>query len=195
MEVMTPVSVELIEIDAADSHPDLLRQACELLCEVWPKPGRTPESRLSTFADEFAAFQPDALRRPRSWVAVERGRVIGHSAILPREIDLAGTCAAVAGLARVCTAPDCRGRGLGELLVRAAWQPVDSGEFDCSLFQTSPPVRSFYERLGAVVVENRIINSLGEDSQACPFWDEVIMRYPSQGEWPGGTIDLLGPGY
>jgi len=56
-------------------------------------------------------------------------------------------------------------------------------------------VRPFYEKLGAVVVDNRIVNSLADNPAANPFWDEVVMRYPAGGDWPSGAIDLRGPGY
>jgi hypothetical protein len=72
---------------------------------------------------------------------------------------------------------------------------VDAGHFDAALFQTKQNVRPFYEKLGCVLVQNRIVNSHGDDPAANPFWDEVVMRYPSTATWPAGTIDLRGPGY
>jgi len=76
--------------------------------------------------------------------------------------------------------------------MRETFKLVDSGEFSCSLFQTCVP--SFYERLGARVITNRIVNSLGADPEARPFWDPTIMVYPKTYDWPEGTIDLLGRG-
>jgi len=75
-----------------------------------------------------------------------------------------------------------RGRGLGAILMRETFKLVDSGEFSCSLFQTCVP--SFYERLGARVITNRIVNSLGADPEARPFWDPTIMVYPKTYDWP-----------
>ena len=40
-----------------------------------------------------------------------------------------------------------------------------------------------------------IVNSLGDDLHESPFWDRVIMRYPTDRDWPPGEIDLRGPGY
>jgi predicted N-acetyltransferase YhbS len=132
---------------------------------------------------------------PGSYLIRDQGHVIAHAAIIPREIGTtSGTCV-IAGLARVCTAPAARGRGLGEQVVRAVFEVVDRGAFAFSLFQTTPPVQAFYERLGACLVHNTIINSLDPDRHVSPFWDPVVMRYPSHGDWPAGEIDLRGPGY
>ena len=72
---------------------------------------------------------------------------------------------------------------------------IERGIFPFSLFQTSHKVRPFYEKLGATLVTNRIVDSLGDDPMASPFWDEVALRYPKDRPWPEGEIDLRGPGY
>ena len=84
---------------------------------------------------------------------------------------------------------------MGEKVVLAVFDLVDRRIFPYSLFQTSPEVRPFYEKLGAAVIENPIINSFSEDLHASPFWDRVVMRYPKTGDWPDGEIDIRGPGY
>jgi hypothetical protein len=85
---------------------------------------------------------------------------------------------------------------LGQAVVRATFDLVDHGPYPHSLYQTSVLVRPFYEKLGAGVVTNRIVNSLdAEDPTKSPFWDVVVMRYPAAKHWPTGDIDLRGPGY
>ncbi|MBX3425176.1 MAG: GNAT family N-acetyltransferase [Pirellulales bacterium] len=185
MEEISPEAVE---------HGQLLA-AAELLCRVWPKPGRTPESRVEAALSELRAYDGPHNQRPRSFLLREQGKAIAHASIVSREIILGSERVVVAGLARVCTAPEQRGRGLGELVVRAAFETIDRDDFPWALFQTNTSVRPFYERLGSALVENRIVNSRGDDSEANPFWDEVVMRYPNRPDWPAGTIDLLGPGY
>jgi len=101
----------------------------------------------------------------------------------------------VMALAGVCSAPDRRGQGLGKAVVQASLGLVDGGVYQVSLFQTSRKVFPFYEKLGARLVTNRIVNSLAPDPAANPFWDEVAMSYPASVPWPEGPIDLLGPGY
>ena len=90
-------------------------------------------------------------------------------------------------LASVCSDPEMRGRGLGETVVRAAFDTVDHGPFAHSLFQTSFKVQPFYEKLGCCLVTNRIVNSLAEDPAKNPFWDEIVMRYPAPSPGPKAT--------
>jgi len=165
----------------------------ELLCAVWPKPGRTVETRVAAMTAEMDVA--DQRLAPRGFVVCEGGSAIAFAQMLPRTVGTTLGDITIAGLARVCSHPDHRGRGLGEVVVRAAFELVDRGEFEWSLYQTSTKVRPFYERLGAVVAKNRIVNSCGEDPEANPFWDTVVMRYPSNEGWPSGDIDLRGPGY
>ena len=101
----------------------------------------------------------------------------------------------IVALAQVCTDPAERGRKLGQAVVRAVFDLVDHGPFPHSLFQTSHQVRPFYDKLGAGLVTNPIFNSLGDDPDKNPFWDEVAMRYPAAKHWPEGEIDLRGPGW
>jgi predicted GNAT family N-acyltransferase len=144
---------------------------------------------------DWAAFDGPEKQRPRSLFIRENDRVIAHSGIDVRNIGTSQGNLTVLALARVCTDPAQRGRNLGAAIVRATFQLVDDGIFPWSLFQTSQPVRPFYEKLGACAITNPIINSRGDTPKKNPFWDEVIMRYPSRPGWPDGEIDLRGPGY
>lgn len=167
----------------------------ELLARVWPNPQKPVAVRKQQMLDLAGDYVgPDDLA-PRSFVIREQGAAIAHSAILPRVIGTAAGEMMIAGLTRVCTSPEQRGRGLGEIVVRAVFELVDEGAFSYALFQTNHQVRRFYENLGSRVVENRIVNSLGDPKQGSPFWDKVVLRYPGKGLWPEGEIDLRGPGY
>jgi hypothetical protein len=181
--------------DARSFTPDQARIIGELLAAVWPKPNVTAADRAENLLALGRGYQGPDAQAPRSYVFMEDGKLLAHSAIIPRTIGTSAGLITVGGLARVCTDQRARGRGLGELITRAALGAVDSGDFPFALFQTSRRVRPFYEKLGAVVVDNAIVNSLAEDPKVKPFWDEVVMRYPAAGDWPIGTIDLRGPGY
>jgi predicted N-acetyltransferase YhbS len=167
----------------------------ELLVQVWPKPNVTAEDRAQqqlAFGRDYEG--PDA-QAPRSYVVLQDGRVVGHSLIFARTVRTMAGELTIAALARVCSDPNLRGQGLGEAVVRAAFGAVDLGDFPFSYYQTSHKVRPFYEKLGAILAENPVINSLASGPKTNPFWDEVTMRYPAHGNWPAGTIDLRGPGY
>jgi predicted GNAT family N-acyltransferase len=176
------------------SEPDA-RAVAELLCTIWPKPGRTVEVRMAELMDYWKDYEGPEDEHPRLFVIREEDRVIACASVAPRTVGTSRGDMTVQALARVCTDPAARGRGLGQRVVRAAFELVDRGPFPFSLFQTSEKVRPYYEKLGAVVATNRIVNSRGDDPTKNPFWDIVVMRYPAGPGWPEGEIDLRGPGW
>jgi predicted N-acetyltransferase YhbS len=167
----------------------------ELLVSVWPKSPKTVAVRQQQMLDMGRDYDGADQQAPRSFILREQGQLIAHAAVIPRTIGTTQGELTIAGLARDGTDPDQRGHGLGALIVRPVFELVDQGAFPFSLLQTSTEVRPFYEKLACAVVDNRIINSLADDENHCPFWDRVIMRYPDGPEWPEGEIDLRGPGY
>jgi GNAT superfamily N-acetyltransferase len=179
--------------DARSFTPDQARIIGELLAAVWPR--LTAAERAENLLALGRGYQGPDAQAPRSFVFFEDGKLLAHAAIIPRTIGTTDGFMTIGGLARVCTDQQARGRGLGELIARAAFSAVDSGDFLFALFQTNRQVRPFYEKLGAVVVDNPIVNSLADNPTANPFWDEVVMRYPADADWPTGTIDLRGPVY
>ena len=187
-----------MEIETVDRRtirePDA-RAIAELLVAIWPKLGRTVESFTADILAQWKDYRGPEAEHPRSFLIRERGRVIAHSSGYPRTIGTLQGDMNVLALARVCTDPTVRGKKLGEAVVRAAFELVDDGTFPFSLFQTSHEVRPFYERFGAVAIDNRFVNSLGADPAANPFWAEVPMRYRGGPGWPSGEIDLRGAGW
>jgi len=168
----------------------------ELLVKVWPKPGVTVEDRADKLQLDRGAEASNCGWQSRSVIVRDGSKVVAHALVFPRTIRTAQGELTIAALASVCSDPQHRGRSLGAAVARAAFSVVGEGLAPFSFFQTSPPVRDFYERLGAASVANSVVNSLAKDPQANPFWDDVIMRYPaSRADWPEGEIDLLGPGY
>ena len=188
-------TMQIATLDAREMTDDEALAIGKLLAATWQNPEKPASVRAKKLLEIGANYHGPDKQGPRSFVVREHGQVIAHAAILPRTIGTDAGSMTIAGLASVCTDPAQRGRGLGEVIAKAAFEPVDTGLFPFSLFQTSEKVRPFYERLGAVVVENKIVNSLAEDPTAFPFWDSVIMRYPGNKDWPKGEIDLRGPGY
>lgn len=166
-----------------------------LLDRIWPHDDRGPEDRAQKLLRIGAEYDGPAAQQPRSLVVIDQGEAIAHAMVFERVIQLGDKPRSVMALAAVCSNPDRRGEGLGAAVVQAAFDLVDAGVFGMSLFQTSFPVESFYNRFGATRVENRITNSLGDDPTANPFWDDIVMRYPASSDWSDAEVDLRGPGY
>lgn len=166
-----------------------------LMVKTWPRPEKDAAFRARQMQSLAAMPCPSPATSSRSLVICEGDRVVAHASMQPREIETSRGKLWVLGLAGVCTDPTVRGHGLGKRIARAALGMIDDGLVEFSLFQTSHEVRPFYERLGCCLVENPITDSTAQDPSACPFWDDVVMRYPAAGDWPEGEIDLLGKGY
>ena len=168
----------------------------ELLAIVWPHPEKSVEFRVQQMLAMGQGYTGSVEQAPRSFVIREEGTLLAHAAIVPANHwhDRWGNDHRRTG-PRLCKSrtpwpwlrrADCksgtRNRRRRTVLLRSVSKPR----------QQSCP---FYEKLGACVIENAIINSLAENPKESPFKDSVIMRYPSSGEWPEGEIDLRGPGY
>ncbi len=167
-----------------------------LLAEVWQKPGKGPEYRAKQLIERGRSYVGRAEGAPRSLVIFEEEQVIAHTVIFERVIGTGQGEMSAMALGLVSTSPNHRGEGLGAIIVGEAFDHVDRGLFELSLFQTSRAVRPFYEKLGCCLVENQIINSLdAQHPKENPFLDEIAMRYPATKSWPDGEIDLRGKGY
>ena len=188
-------AMQIETIDLRTIREGDARAIATLLCAVWPKLGRTVETLTADLVTRWRDYRGPEAEYPRSFVIRENGKVIAHASATPRMISTKVGELRILALARVCTDPDARGRKLGDLVARAAFDLVDNGTFAFALFQTNEAVKPFYERFGAVPVDNRFINSVADDPTASPFWDRVIMRYPAKPGWPAGEIDLRGPGW
>jgi predicted GNAT family N-acyltransferase len=171
------------------------RATMELVCTIWPKPGRTVDAMTADLLQRWKQFDGLNAQYPRSFFVREAGRIIAHATAVPRTIATRAGNITVLALSRVCTDPAVRGRHLGQAMARAAFESVDNGAYPFSLFQTTDNVKSFYEQLGAIEIRNRFIDSTAEDPTASPWWSPVVMRYPAKPGWPEGEIDLRGPGW
>lgn len=185
-----PERVYLKDLDAG-----LALDIGALLARTWPKPEKDAGFRARQLMDLGTGYRGPEERRPCSFIVREGGRIVAHALAEPRVLGTSAGDLPVAALGKVCSDPELRGRGLGALVVRGVFGLVDAGLYPFSYFQTSHAVRPFYERLGAVLADNRVVDSTSTNPEADPFWDEVRMRYPAGEGWPTGAIDLRGPGY
>jgi hypothetical protein len=187
MEIETLDRRNLSEADA--------RACVELLVTIWPKPGRTVETWTPDVVNQWKHYRGPEEEFPRTFVIRESGRVIAQASADPRTIRTSAGDITILALSRVCTDPAVRGRKLGLAVVRKSFELVDNGPFRFALFQTTEQVQPFYEAIGAIAIDNRFVNSLGDDPAAHPWWNPIIMRYPAGRDWPAGQIDLRGPGW
>lgn len=173
-----------------------------LLARTWQNPEKDAAFRATQLLNlGKASAEASVDVGAYAFVVRDGERVIANAVMEPRLVHALAEDGSIAeeflvlGLGKVCSDPDYRGRQLGATVTRAAFGMVDGGQAPFSLFQTSHDVRPFYERLGAIEINNAVINSKADDPTAPAFPHEVIMRYPKGPGWPTGTIDLLGPGY
>ncbi|MBK8475348.1 MAG: GNAT family N-acetyltransferase [Opitutaceae bacterium] len=174
-----------------DLVPDQLGALCALYDRIWP----VATGGLLPRANEVGAGW---VREGREvFIVWDRAAPIATAMVFPREIMTSRGALRVLALAGVCTAPECRGRGFGAAVVRAAFAQVDRGAFSVALFQTAVP--DFYAKLGARTVSNAFVNSRyrpgDRGSAEHPWWDPNVMIYPAAFRWPEGPIDLLGEGF
>lgn len=189
---MNDTQIEVIEFDAATAGFDDLLQIAELVIATWPLAGASAESSARAARASQDTLTPgDRLQ----YVIRDAGKIVAHSACFPRRISIAGEFVTILALASVCTDKNYRGRGLGSAVVKACFARVDRGGFPWCLYQTAQHNRHFYESLNAAVVHNRFVNSLADDPNANPWWDDTPMAYPANKPFPSGVVDLLGPGY
>jgi len=187
--------MEIETIDHRTINEADARNIAELLVAIWPKPGRTVETRTNEILTQWRSYRGPESQHTRSFVIREGGRIVAHAQAEPRTVKTPTGEVTILALCRVCTDPAARGKKFGQAVVQEAFKLVDRGAFRFALFQTRDAVRPFYEKLGATPVDNRFFNSQSADPNATPFWDPAIMRYPNTGDWPTGDIDTNGPGW
>ncbi|MEM6853691.1 MAG: GNAT family N-acetyltransferase [Planctomycetota bacterium] len=179
--------------------------SCVLHHAAFPKPGRTLDDVIAKKRRVWIGDGrgggvvpgPLASDAPPVRFAVRdpAGRWLGNAAVLTRTIQTSHGPLTVLGLMDVATLPETRGRGLGVRLVRTAWSAVDDGQAAACLLKTSG-ARRFYEKLGARMIDNPLIDSTAEGGvDRDPFGDSDAMIYPADADWPDGEIDLCGPAF
>jgi GNAT superfamily N-acetyltransferase len=178
-------------------------QLCALHHAAFPKPGRSVEQvlekkRATWMGDEPGDLLPGPLVSdvlPWRYAIFEDGQAIANAGCIVRTIGTSRGEMAVLGLLDVASHPQMRGKGYGTKAVQCVFDHVDRGEFEFCLFGTTE-ARPLYERMGAIVIENPIVNTHGNDASFGPgFEGDYTMVYSAGADWPEGEIDLRGPGY
>lgn len=166
-----------------------------LRIQAWPHIAQHKDDTAENLRKRWRDYSGTVRHRPAFHLVFAAGELIAVAHTFSRTIASADGEMTIMALASVCVAERARGCGYGRMVVRAAFDRVDHGDFEFSLFQTTPAVAPFYRQLGAVDVSNRFFNSCAENPAANPFWDPIAMRYPLDGRWPQSDIDLRGPGF
>lgn len=162
-------------------------QIAGLLRAVWPStdPHRTLEQDIQNLREENEGHYE------RDILFFDQSELIGYARIYKRDIIADQRRIHNMALSSVCVKGGYQGHGIGKQIVQQAFEFVDTGKFECSLFQTKVP--DFYLKLGAGVIGNEVINS--KNIHQKPFSDPFIMVYPANFEFGKGQIDLNGYGY
>ncbi len=182
----------------AETDSELARQGTALCLRTWPSnPPLDPTAESQRVIAEGAAYDGPAKKRPMLHMVIEQGTVIALARTFERIIGTQAGKLSILALSGVVVEENRRGQGLGRAVVQAAMERVDHDVFSFSLFQTEHKNQGFYEGLGAMVVNNPVINSLAQPGDRMPSFNpgELAVVYPNKPGWPSGTIDLLGSGY
>ncbi|NLD91462.1 MAG: GNAT family N-acetyltransferase [Fibrobacter sp.] len=158
----------------------------QLVRSIWPSKDGIEHSH----EEELALFFAD--RPEERHIILKCDSIVsGYARVFLREVMIGKQLLRNCALACVCVATSQRLNGYGHQIVRKAFTLVDSGHYDCSLFQTAVP--GFYEKLGAKVIYNTCVNS--QVGNLNPWWDKFVMIYPSVIETADCIIDIKGKGY
>jgi len=181
-------SVQLIEIPASDIKSHQVIDILSLMNFTWPDDDteKSVEEKVAGFYDDHSekicyCFYQDKV-------------LVGYAESIPLTIQIEDKWLNIIGLGGLNVHPDWRRKGYGRAIVEAVFKRIDSKEYPSCLFQTGIP--HFYEKLGCKVIKNRFINSNNQlDPSKNPFWDEYIMIYPANADWPTGIADLRREGF
>lgn len=162
---------------------------------LWPSgDSETIEERAAGLLAETLPEQRMALGSERFHMAMQGDEVVSVARTFVREIRFEETSRpySILALASVGTVPRHQGVGYGKAVVQDAFARL-SEEVPWCLFQTQVP--PFYSKLGASQVGNVFFDSLAEDREARPWWDDHVMVFGDRRKWPAGRVDLCGVAY
>ena len=181
-------SVQLIEIPASDIKSHQVIDILSLMNLTWPD-----DDTEASVEEKVAGFYEDHSEKICYSFYLDKV-LVGYAESLPLTIQIEDKWLNIIGLGGLNVHPDWRRKGYGRAIVEAVFKRIDSKEYPSCLFQTGIP--HFYEKLGCKVIKNRFINSNNQlDPSKNPFWDEYIMIYPANADWPTGTADLRREGF
>ncbi|MEM7453332.1 MAG: GNAT family N-acetyltransferase [Planctomycetota bacterium] len=185
---------EIKEYLETELTPEIARPIAELAAASFESSGPTIDERVERMMSAAGSTDPEKTSC-RRFVIWDGERAVAHARTFIRMVTVAGRDIPVLALATVCSHPDMRGHGLGAAITKKAFEQIGQpGWPEVSLFQT--PVAPFYEKLNSRIVTNKFIDSTNQKApDADPWRDDTQMIYPTEFDWPEGTVDLNGPDY
>ncbi len=125
----------------------------------------------------------------------EDGVVVGHIAIVEREILVGTDCKAVkaAGIQSVFVREDWRGKSFSDLMMAQTMKESQSRGLDAGLLFCMPKLEKVYGRMGWVGIDAKVFmrNEQGE-SESIPGRSITMVYCFGDFVMPGGDIDLAG---
>ncbi|MEM1209790.1 MAG: GNAT family N-acetyltransferase [Planctomycetota bacterium] len=188
LERWTPGHTEADRFDAACAVKD--RAYAEMMSPRSPEEAEARRSRQRGTWTSGDGGAPHAMLH----VLLDGDQPVAVATTFARTIVTEAGPLDVLALSGVAVDPDRQRAGLGERVVRDAFQRIGELGVPLSLYQTGL-ARGFYEKLGARCVDNWFFDSKAKAPKANPWFDRYVMIYPAEAPWPAGSIDLGGPAY
>ncbi len=167
-----------------------IKKILELLLLVWP-----PHNGMPAIEKMIKEYENgNQISFHKVLLHYNNNELVGHTEIFHREIIINSRVIPILALAGVCVSPVLRGKNIGFEMVRKAFEYVDNGTYNLSIFQTNVP--EFYLKLNCKLINNRFINSKSETNvNFNPWRDPNVMIYPNSYEIGKNIIDLNGECY
>jgi predicted GNAT family N-acyltransferase len=181
--------MDLVVKDKKELSKIEIRKIVTLIFTVWPpkEVHFSIEQKIENYTIENVPFN-------KVFLIYENNALIGHTEIFNRQLIAESNKINNLALAGVCVSQEHRGKNIGIKLVRKAFEYIETGKFDCSIFQTQVP--EFYKKLNCKIIYNTFINSKNKENiNINPWWDPYIMVYPGEFDLRESIIDLNGSGY
>jgi len=180
-----PPNLQPLEIvDEAQGSPELDRKIRELLCECFP-PDVELFSQQRCWHNSTPAF---------SVVCRDEERIVGHVAIVDRQITCGGQPLRVAGVESLAVAPAWRRTNLSKELMSVAMDEATRRGLSHGLLFCVSGLERYYRGLGWQKLEQEV-TMRDEQGRGAPLpAKNIVMHLSLAGSvFPPGPIDLQGP--
>jgi GNAT superfamily N-acetyltransferase len=124
----------------------------------------------------------------------ESGTVTAHCGIVARTVSAGAASLHVAGIQNVFVLPSQRGRGLCDIVMRAAMDEAAARGYDCGLLFCVPELEKVYARCGWLLLPPEPVIRIDEVGNELPIpGKNIAMWHPLRAQsFPPGPIHLRG---